>query len=145
MGPLVFVFRPWQVCECTFGAQTTGKSAVGQPFVHVPRIRSFYTRSKQAKSIDTHTNYCLEQGRAFKLMRKSETYPTRLMYTAGRHNISGVWGTGSQLTYSLNRGAYRVRNGNRSGSNPSETAGKLRPVLRFRSSCSVLLNDAVNC
>ena len=59
-------------------------------------------------------------------MRKSETYPTRLMYTAGRHYISSVRGTGTINSHSLNRGAYRVRNGNRSGSNPSEKSLGLR-------------------
>ena len=64
---------------------------------------------------------------AFKLMRKSETYPTRLMYSAGRHNISSVRGTGTINAHSLNRGAHRVPNGNRSGSNPSEKSLGLRP------------------
>jgi hypothetical protein len=92
--------------ECTFEAQATRISAAGQPFVHVPRILLFYTRIKQAKSIDTHTNYCLEQSRAFKLMRKSETYPTRLMYTAGQHNISGVRGTGTIKSHTLSTGVH---------------------------------------
>jgi hypothetical protein len=104
-GPLVFVFRQWRVCECTFEAQATGIRAAGQPLVHVPRIRLFYTRtSQQAKSIDTHTNYCLEQSWAFKLMRKSETYPTRLMYTARRRHISGVRGTGTINPHTLQTG-----------------------------------------